>query len=207
MKANGLNEGCMRSRVLLLCFILFFSFIVTARADADTDFRKSSWGMSPKQVKATEKKKPFYEDKLDANRTIITYKERIVGLSAYVVYIFTYGKLTRTKYQIFENHTNKTEYLSDYYSLLEVLRAKYRSPNREDTFWKNDLYKDDPKDWGMAVAVGHLSMFASWEAERTNITLALFGDNFKIDLGIEYTSKEYGNLEKKAQTAEEEMKF
>ena len=35
--------------------------------------------------------------------------------------------------------------------------------------------------------------------------LALFGDNFKIDLGIEYTSKEYGNLEKKAQTAEEEI--
>jgi len=63
--------------------------------------------------------------------------------------------------------------------------------------------KDNYKEWGMAVAVGHLVKYSKWEVQGTTIIEFIDGDNFDISLGIEYTSKELHLLEEKA-TAEEE---
>lgn len=63
-----------------------------------------------------------------------------------------------------------------------------------DMFWQNDLYQDDYQDWGMAVSCGHMSAFATWETPETDINLGLFGDNYEISLGVEYSSKELRSL-------------
>jgi len=56
--------------------------------------------------------------------------------------------------------------------------------------WKNDLYKDDKSHWGMAISVGHLVYAVQWETPTTEIGIMLMGNNYKINLGIFYESKE-----------------
>lgn len=163
--------------------------------------------MSQMQVKATEKGKVVHEGKLGNNRMVVVYKETISGLSAETGYIFAYGKLVRAMYSIVESHTNKTDYLSDFDQLSKALTEKYGLPANEHTYWTNNLYRDDPAEWGMAVAIGHMAKFTTWETERTTISLMLRGDNYNINLNVEYSSKEYKELETKAKKEEEKGKL
>jgi hypothetical protein len=42
-----------------------------------------------------------------------------------VIYIFAGDKLTRAKYSIIEEHSNKNDYISDYKAIKELLTKKY----------------------------------------------------------------------------------
>ncbi|GAH24772.1 unnamed protein product [marine sediment metagenome] len=42
----------------------------------------------------------------------------------------------------------------------------------------------------MAISAGHLVYGSSWETSTTKIELMLWGDNYKINLTLFYTSKE-----------------
>jgi hypothetical protein len=188
-----------------ICLIICFVSNLLAE-NTPTDFRSATWGMSPSQLKSTESGKPSFETR-QGSRMMIWYTDSIAGLDSNVVYIFAYEKLARAKYVIKVDHTNKNDYLSDFRMLWKSLSEKYGKPTTEHTFWKNDLYKNNPNDWGMAVAVGHLVKFSDWETPTTLIILRLTGDNFKIQLGIEYSSKELRSLEQKALKEEQIQKF
>ncbi len=123
------------------------------------------------------------------------------------MYIFAYDKLVRAKYIVNKKHTNKNAYLSDYFDLVSALTKKYGKPWSDKDFWDDDLYKDKPDDWGMAVSAGHLSKYAEWKMQRTTILACLKGDNFEIDLGIEYSSKKLDQLESKAEKELEKGKL
>jgi hypothetical protein len=178
-----------------------------APASASTkDFRNCLWGMTKKAViKAegiTESALAYNDDNMMASSSTIA------GLSCNIIYIFAYDKLVRAKYYITESHTNNNIFIEqDYPKLKTLLSSKYGQPIDEGTDWSNDLYKDDPQDWGTALAYGHLSFHTQWETEATSIYLYLSGDNFKVTFGIEYTSKEWGNLEKKQQDEETSSKL
>jgi hypothetical protein len=157
---------------------------------AEKNFRKSAWGMSVEQVKATETSKPKFEDS-----KLLVYSDSVSGLSVDVAYIFVNNKLIRTKYVVSEKHSNKTDYIDDYKKLKTSLSNKYSKPVSDKQYWKNDLYKSDSSEWGMAVSIGHLSYFCSWENANSSILLYLTGDNYVINLGIEYSSKQLSKIE------------
>jgi hypothetical protein len=102
--------------------------------------------------------------------------------------------MVRAKYIIIEEHTNKNDFLADRKKLEDLLSEKYGAVASK-TYWKNDLYKDKPQDYGMAVSVGHMSMYSTWKTGGEEITLALRGDNFKIVLNIEYSSTKFSAVE------------
>ncbi len=191
--------------VVLFLFPTFWQALAIAE-DAKSDFRKTKWGMTEAAVKATESSAPTKEQ-AKGSKQIVVYKDTVSGLPCYVVYIFLNDKLVRTKYIATVEHTNKAACLSDFEVLASALREKYGNPKSDDSFWSNDLYKENPDEWGMAVAVGHLSKYATWETDTTKIVLALRGDNFEIDLEIEYASRELAPLEDKADKAEEQRKL
>ena len=195
------NESCF-----LLIFIVL-SFLSTASAqDSNFDFRKTKWGMTISQVKAIESIKPSAVTK-DKSKTLLIYKDTIAGLSCKVVYIFSQNKLIRSKYMVTKEHTNKNDYLSDYNSLSSALTEKYGPPESEDTFWENDLFKDDYSGWGTAVSVGHLSKFTEWKTQATDIILYLHGENYNINLGIEYLSVKLKSIEDEADKTEDLKKL
>ncbi len=175
-------------------------------ANGQSDFRKSSWGMDSSQIATAEGKKPEYQDKKGSIQ-YLGYSDQIAGLDCNVIYILAFDQFVRSQYSISEEHTNNTEYLSDYDKLKEALASKYGKPNSDDIYWKNDLYRSDPSEWGMAVAIGHMVKYTRWELPRTSIIIFLTGDNFKINLGIEYSSKELDALEEKVKKEQEASKF
>ena len=173
------------SILLIVLLILAISTLALFAAEAKYDFKKMNWGMSQEQVKATEDKKPDYED-----NTALGYKVKINEKDFYCGYNFLEDKLYTSGYVFTGEHTNENLYINDYKELKETLTKKYGKPILDKVVWKNDLYKNDEQNWGMAISVGHLIYGVSWETSTTNISLMLSGDNFKISLVIIYDSKE-----------------
>ena len=166
------------------------------------DFRKTNWGMSKEQVKATENKKPDLEED-----NALAYYVKINGDDYICAYSFLKDKLYNTGYVIAEKHTNRNLYIDDYKKLKETLIKKYGKPLTDRTTWDNDLYKGDRSEWGFAVSLGHLSYGATWETSTTYITLGLNGDNYKISLLIAYDSKELEAWKKQIKDKETSTNF
>jgi hypothetical protein len=207
-EVSGAKEEKMKlvATVLMSAFILIVCSTYVMADEAKYNFRQAIWGMNVNQVKKTEKAQPEY-DKKNGIRHTLGYLDKIAGLDCRVVYFFAFDKLVRTKYVIIEKHTNKTQYLLDYDALNNALTNKYGKALKDDVFWKNDLYKSNPQEWGMAVAVGHLTKFSKWEIRDTSIIEYLGGDNFNINFGVEYSSNELRSLEEKATAEENQSKL
>jgi len=166
------------------------------------EFRKTNWGMSKEEVKATEDKKPFSE-----NDTSLYYKNvEIIGRNFFCNYEFMQDKLYSSNYSIGttlgEVHTNKNDYIDDYENFKELLTKKYGKPKKDAVVWKNDLFKSDKQDWGTAISIGHLVYAATWETPTTEIGLALGGNNYEIWLSAGYDSKKLKEWAKKLKEKE-----
>lgn len=157
------------------------------------DFRRTTWGMSKSQVKATETGLPSKDDD-----SMLVYKEQVSGKDALIAYIFTEDKLVRAKYIFVEKHSNENDHITDYDDLKEALEKKYGKSKDTEKIWRNELYKSDYSKWGFAVGLGHLVYYTSWKTENTDIILGLSGENYEVKLVAEYSSIALDGLEKKA---------
>lgn len=157
------------------------------------DFRKTRWGMSMEQVKASESLKVAQTEK-----NMLAYRTNIIGKNVFIIYYFVHNKLFQARYALLDSHTNKNDFITDYNDFKKILTRKYGIPDQDRTIWRNDLYKNDPSNWGMAVIVGNLVYISNWQTHDTEITCLLGGDNFKATCGVEYKSKKLEQLERKA---------
>lgn len=153
-------------------------------ARSDYAFRKANWGMSKAQVKATESGEPEREDD-----SFLGYGGRIANMDALIAYIFAENKLVMAKYLFIEKHSNKNDFIMDYNNLKESIEKEHGKPKDEDKLWRSNLYKNDYSQWGFAVSVGHLVYFSKWETKETDIGLILSGENYRIRLVAQYSSK------------------
>jgi len=191
------------SILLIILCILAVSTLILFAEEAKYDFRKTNWGMSKEQVKATEDKKPDFEAD-----TMLGYDITISEKDFACIYSFLEDKLYNSGYFFTGGHANKNLYIDDYKELKEILTKKYGKPRTDiPGLWKNDLYKDDRSHWGMAISVGHLAYGASWETSTTKIDLMLSGDNYKIRLILSYISKELEEWVKQTKEKEASKDF
>jgi hypothetical protein len=172
--------------LIISSILVIFTLSLCAAEGTKYDFRKTNWGMSKEQVKATEKNKIAFEGK----EAIAMDRAQVDGRECIYVYYFLEDKLYRAGYSFMEKHINKNFYIDDYEDLKEILTKKYDKPVLDKIIWENDLFKDDRSSWGLAVSVGHLKYFSSWETSTTYISIGLDGDNYEINLTIGYYSKE-----------------
>ena len=199
-------------RVLFL--ILLVSLILSIEMfseDQDFDFRNANWGMTIKQVRASEgsRKAQLVKDNQ------VVYFDTISSKSFLVSYDFIDNKLVSAGYILADEHSNENLYIQDYDKLKELLIEKYGEPSDKwlngtkysEKVWLNDLFKDDPNDWGMAMSLGHLTYQLCWIIPRTEIMLKLTGDNYEIILGIVYYSTEFRELQEKEKEKETKDKL
>jgi hypothetical protein len=172
-------------------FILVFSGICSAN---DFTFRKSKWGMTAAEVKASEPLEIAREDE-----GLLGYKTSVIGKDVFVVYFFIDNQLTRARYVLAESHSNKNDFITDYEDFKKILIKKYGNPVQDESLWRNDLYKDDYSDWGTAISLGHLLYFSNWKTNDTEISNMLMGENYDISCIVEYSSTNLKEIEKKAQ--------
>ena len=173
------------SVLLIVILILVISTLALFAEEVKYDFRETTWGMSKEQVKATEDRKADYEE-----NAMLSYKVKIFGGNYYCFYSFLEDTLYNGGYVSTEEHTNKNLYINDYKELKRILTKEYGKPIMDEINWKNDLYKDDKSEWGMAISIGDLEYWALWETLNTKIGLILDGDNYEISLILSYDSKE-----------------
>ena len=166
------------------------------------DFRKTNWGMSKEQVKATEDKKP--DSEYDNS---LVYYVKIDGDDYLCGYSFLQDKLYNTGYVFVGDHSNKNDYIRDYKNLKEILTKKYGKPKTDRITWDNDLFKNDMSQWGLAVSIGHLSYGNIWETSTTYITLGLNGDNYEISLIAAYDSRKLKNWADKIKSEKNKSNF
>lgn len=193
----------MRTKILItgLACLFLISLNWTQEAKSKTHFRDATWGMSPEQVGKIEKSKSF--QKLHSKSTgldIVGYKGQAGAFKCFIAYYFAENQLVEGRYSFIEKHTNRNLYISDFKNIKDSLIEKYGKATKDNVVWRNDLYKDDPSDWGMAVSVGHLNFEATWKLPETKIHLLLKGDNYKITHILDYMSEipKYKELMKKA---------
>ena len=169
-----------------------YSLSVKGTENNGPDFRVAKWGDSKKVVMQKEGKPD-----LSTIDNLYLFTDVVAGLSCDVAYIFTNDKLTMAKYLFKPTHTNKNDFITDFRELVNLMTEKYGKPSYNEPEWRNSLYKNDPDEYGFAVSLGHLSYSAGWLGETTGITVALYGENYKISLIIQYVSKKYEGLREK----------
>ncbi len=166
------------------------TYAPTTTPPGETDFRKTSWGMSSSRVKALEASQPVHEQD-----GMLVFTGTISSLETYIGYFFTSDMLTRARYLISKNHANKNDYITDFDVLKAQLIKKYGKPTEDETKWKNSLFKDHPGEWGHAISQGDLAYRAIWATPRTRIVLALFAQDYDISLALDYISTDLGHIE------------
>jgi hypothetical protein len=188
----------MKSKV----FLLFLFLTITNLALAQKQIRNASWGWSKDSVKRSETLK-LISDTKDG----LMYSGTLGNQKFSISYKFIKNKLTQVFYIYSEKHVNKNNYISTYEDLKGVLSKKYDVPITDEIIWKDDLYKDNENDWGMACRAGHVTFKTRWENSETDITLICAGENFDITLGIIYTSKYFLTLITKEKDEQNEKDF
>jgi len=177
--------------------LIFLLFSTTTLLSAQTNFRNTTWGMSKQEVKSVENIELLKE--ID---NALVYKTEIAGFQCYVYYIFINDQLSRAKYYLLESHTNMNDHISDYKKLKKLLTKKYGSPVESEQIWRDDLYKGDYNDWGMAISVGDMMYYSEWEIPETDVLIMLYGENYEINHQIEYSSKKFAKKEKEQKEKE-----
>ena len=186
---------------ILLSGALVGSLSVMVNAEESTiTFRGYDWGTSKEEIMKNEITSDMVADVdyLEEDDGLLINGQSVAGLDALVLYNFTDNGLDSGVYSITEKHTNKTDYYRDYEDLVKKYTDKYGTPVIDQAQWKDDLYKDDPDDWGMAVAVGDVTFVSKWEkADGSTTGIMLKGDNYEINLAIIYQSPDYEYKENK----------
>jgi len=160
----------------------------TATPLANPDFRNVAWGMTRAEVLAIEKEGRY----LAQSGNQLLYDDlKVEGLDTLLSYNFNIeGKLYSAGYRFQQQHSNPTIYIYDYNNVKDKLIETYGAPSSDKIVWADDLWKDDPNNWGMAVITGYLIYLAEWQTEATEIALFLSGDNYEVtNFGLVYTSR------------------
>jgi hypothetical protein len=176
-------------RVLALCALVWTAGTLSAQRQAKPDFRQTRWGMTKTEVRAVEKAEPTKDP---ADDTYLLYRDSVASLPCTLAYVFANDQLVRALYVDDQEHANPNGYVSDYLHLKQVLTEEYGQPAEDEEVWSNDLYKDKPAEYGRAVSLGHLKRFTAWKTGTTEINIFLTGNQFKVDLSIDYSRIGHG---------------
>lgn len=152
-------------------------------------FRGIPWGSSVETVENSDFLKKYSDYIYDEEYNAIWLDGlTVANKSTSVALYFSNSGLYRAAYVLSEKHTNLNNYVDDFNDVCDALIKKYGEPDESVDDWKDDLYKDDPSDYGMAVGAGHVTFSRRWDGNNSTITVGCSGDNFKITNIIFYDS-------------------
>jgi len=177
----------VRRFAVVVVTLFFYLFIIPSSALAG-DFRMANWGDTLKRIKKIEK----LAELRDFEDDYALFVGAVSGYETKIKYKFKNGRLVRGLYIFDEKHPKKLNlYLKDFKNLKNNLIKRYGKPKHNMEHWANKSFKHQPTEWGMAVRLGHLSLFTVWETPTTVIREALYGGNFKFNMVVTYESKKY----------------
>jgi hypothetical protein len=164
----------------------------------EPQFRQARWGMTPQQVKLTERAEPKSES---GGR--LQYNARVFDQAAGLTYAFTEGKLTHAWYTIL---TRYSEEIPTFDRLKAALAEEYGEPARDEHTWAASVpdrkawqealasnrrgYKDVTwSPWSERIKTGDLSFTAEWDTIDAAVSLKLYGGHDVLRFRLVYESR------------------
>lgn len=189
---------------IAIALLTQFTLIASAQDESGFDFRKTKWGMSVAQVKASEKSKYVGTQNMPPYDEVLVYEGDIGNLQAYILYTFKDKKLIRGVYKFKQNHKDPNLLINNYLKLSKSLSKSYGKPIMDKAIWNNKLYENDPLYLGEALVLGHVTFNQFWATPDTNIFLFMHGEESGIQMSLLFSSVKYESLvESKHKSAEE----
>ncbi len=149
-------------------------------------FRKTTWGMSREQVKASEDSVPTGE-----MPEVITYRGEVEGIPVIVGYLFDGDKLTKAGYLMQGSYEDPNSYISDYNKVKDFLIIGHGTPAQDEVVWGEGEKVEDPGKLGESVCGGKLRYSTIWADGVTAIRHSLDGEAGKCKHGVMFESMEY----------------
>lgn len=160
---------------------------VTTQVFAFLDTLHRHWGQASERLRADI---AGHLERDDHSKLI--YLRNIHDHGVLEGYEFRGDSLVRGQYTVLQRPLhNLNEFIGYYQQLKETLSGNYGTPSTDRIIWDNDLYRPLPDYWGVAVMIGHLHYYASWDTEEGTITLELSGDRHS-KLLVDYQSHRGG---------------
>lgn len=180
----------MKAKIFIVGLVCLFLISTNFSQETKAHFRETSWGMFQEEVQKIEKSEFVKKEHSKVSGLdILIYKGQAGQFEILIGYYFAENQLVEGRYVFTGIHSNKNIYIDDFQTVKNELTQKYSMPQKDETYWRNDLFKDDPSDWGMAISVDHLLYEAIWKLPDTEIRLQLSGDNYKIPHRLNYSSE------------------
>ena len=121
------------------------------------------------------------------------FEVRIEGVHYNVIEYFmeseVWQKLAANRSIYGQRDLNPNKYVAEFEKLKAQLTVKFGTPIKDETIWKSSNYKGEPEKLGIAYSVGDSSSETIWEDETTVVTLSMSGENYVVQLNIDYESK------------------
>lgn len=158
-------------------------------------FRGYDWGTSYDVVFENEITSQNLAEGIEyiaEDNSIFRFYDDVAGYKMSAIYTFKDGGLFTGIYRLIEDHSNLTQYYYDFQDLADKFTILYGEPSRIEEIWLDDLYKDDPSDWGMSFATGRTVYRDTWTDDFGNtLILMIRGDNHEITVAMGYYCSTY----------------
>lgn len=166
-------------------------------------FRSIPFGAEKAKIREWQESDP-----MTTGDDYLAYRGQVGGLNALWSYYFTSEsqRFARAAYIFVEQHANENLYIDDYKNVQSILTDKYGSPtDGEGMIWRDDLYQDDPSEYGFAISIGDLIYQKIWETDSLKIFHTLEGDNYEVEHTVQYQYLPLSEaLEKESRQAQQE---
>lgn len=161
----------------------------------DFNFRNTRWGMSKKDVLASESGEPVVQ-----TDSQIGYFTEILDKNIYVAFIFDNELLVSALYALRDMRENLNDSFKDFEDFKQILTMKYSEPNAgQGDVWANPSFGDedtlkallsDPSKYEEALKQGQILHAALWKTDDTWIKVALskMMEGYTCGVTVEYKS-------------------
>ncbi|NLV58655.1 MAG: hypothetical protein GXY67_07775 [Clostridiales bacterium] len=146
-------------RICALVIMALALALAGARAQEPANFQRARWGQTLAQVMEGEPETLW--NNLNGQEQVLTKDAQAFGLEALVIYTFEGGALKKGGLVFQEEHYFAWGYLDDYLRAKDALTGQYGEP--EEEAWK-----------------------ATWQTDRTRITLSLASDGAAHSVAVVY---------------------
>lgn len=146
------------------------------------DFRIGFWGDSIDTINLYETAEYV---STDSDNSGLLFSGKVSNYEADIAYYFdSTGKLYQGIYQITEDYSQGSVYITTYNTLKENLASIYGTPSSDTK--KNISSLAPYTDEGTALELGYTVYRTCWETETTTITLIMMSQNYKVNLLLSY---------------------
>lgn len=167
-------------------YLLTLAFLLLAPLSLAKDFRNASWGMDSAAVKAGES-----AELLKADKATLAYKGKLGKDNMMIIYKFLPNDELYAGYYVYaDKYPNAQRYWQRFQEVDKALRGTFGKPSQAETKWANRTYMGQSKQYGTALAQGHVLFMNFWEQGGEEISHGIYGGNGNITHIVSYASQE-----------------